>query len=213
MLNVCEIFSSVQGESSRSGHLCVFVRLSGCNLKCSWCDTRYACDEPGRPMKYLEVMDEVDKYRINLVEITGGEPLLQPDVIHLCRNLLEEEFTVLVETNGSQDISILPKGVHRIVDVKCPGSGMADSFLMDNLNHLNEGDELKFVLASIDDAEWAIKFCVDHDYVNVGEVIFSPVSSTLPYNVLADWMVDNKLSGVKIGVQLHKILWNDVVRK
>jgi 7-carboxy-7-deazaguanine synthase len=213
MLNVCEIFSSIQGESSRAGHLCVFVRLSGCNLNCSWCDTRYACDEPGREMKYLDVMDEVDKYRINLVEITGGEPLLQPDVVALCRNLLEEEFTVLVETNGSQDISVLPKGVHRIVDVKCPGSGMADSFLLDNLKHLNENDELKFVLSSIEDAEWAIKFCVDHDDVEVGEVIFSPVTSSLSPNVLADWMVENKLSGVRMGIQLHKIIWGDIRRK
>jgi 7-carboxy-7-deazaguanine synthase len=161
-------------------------------------------------MSVKQVLRAVGKYKVNLVEVTGGEPLLQPDTAVLCKELLDAGHTVMVETNGSLDISTLPGGVRRIIDIKCPGSGMAGSFLMDNLKRLNGSDELKFVLASIDDAEWAGKFCIDHDEVKNCGVIFSPVSNSLPYNVLADWMIENKLSDVRMGIQLHKIIWDDI---
>jgi len=143
------------------------------------------------------------------VEITGGEPLLQPEVIPLCERLLSGGYEVMIETNGSLDIGVIPEGVKRVVDVKCPGSGSGGSFLVNNLKHVNNDDELKFALASLDDAVWAKKFCDEHGVTRKCQVIFSPVSSRLSYGTLADWMVENRLGGIRLGIQLHKVIWGE----
>jgi len=212
MLNVREIFTSIQGESSLAGCLCTFVRLSGCNLRCAWCDTRYSYADNGgggsvKAMSVDDILREVGRYGVKLVEITGGEPLLQPEVVPLCEGLLSGGYGVMIETNGSLDIGAIPKGVKRVVDVKCPGSGSGGSFFVDNLKYLDDNDELKFVLASLDDAVWARRFCVEHCVINKCQIIFSPVSSALPYDTLADWMVESRLDGIRLGIQLHKVVW------
>ncbi|MDR0330846.1 MAG: radical SAM protein [Chitinispirillales bacterium] len=216
MLTVCEIFFSLQGESTQSGRLCAFVRLRGCNLRCVWCDTAYAYTEPGKAMSVDGVVAALEKFfsggasgAPRLVEITGGEPLLQPEVPALCERLLGAGYEVMVETNGSLDISVLPEGVRRIVDVKCPGSGSGGSFFIDNLRHICAGDEVKFVLASIGDAAWADGFCRMHRLAERCAVIFSPVPASLPYSALAEWMAENRTFGARLGVQLHKVIWGD----
>jgi len=214
MLNVCEIFTSIQGESTRAGCLCTFVRLYGCNLRCKWCDTRYSYGnssdgKPAEMMSVENILHEVEKRNVKLVEITGGEPLLQADAVMLCETLMSNGYEVMFETNGSLDISVIPKGVRRIVDVKCPGSGSGGNFLVDNLKYINNDDELKFVLASLEDAVWAKKFCDEHGVTHKCQVIFSPVSSSLSYDTLADWMVENRLDGVRLGIQLHKVIWGE----
>jgi len=144
-----------------------------------------------------------------LIEITGGEPLLQPETPALCAGLLALGYEVMVETNGTQDIARLPHGVSRVVDVKCPGSGEGGSFLMDNINRMLPGDELKFVLASIGDAVWAADFCGRHALAGRCPIIFSPAAPLLPYNILAEWMITTRPPGVRLGIQLHKVIWGD----
>jgi 7-carboxy-7-deazaguanine synthase len=218
MLNVSEIFLSLQGESTQSGRPCSFVRLFGCNLRCAWCDTKYARGDGGgvepSSMSVADVIAAVEKLYESavspsprLVEVTGGEPLLQPETVTLCADLLALGYEVMAETNGSLDIGAFPKGVRRVVDVKCPDSSGGGSFLADNINRLGPGDELKFVLASIDDAVWAAEFCRRHGLADRCPIIFSPAAPPLPYNVLADWMVKTRPSGVRLGVQLHKLIW------
>jgi len=163
-------------------------------------------------MSIEKILREVGQYNIKLVEITGGEPLLQSEVVHLCEKLLSGGYEVMIETNGSLDISAVPKGIKRVVDVKCPDSGSGGSFLVDNLKHINDNDELKFVLASINDAVWARQFCDKHSATNKCQVIFSPVSSSLPYATLADWMVENRLDDIRLGIQLHKVIWGNDTR-
>ncbi|MFP4014367.1 MAG: 7-carboxy-7-deazaguanine synthase QueE [Chitinispirillaceae bacterium] len=208
MLRVCEIFSSIQGESTFAGRLCTFVRLSGCNLRCTWCDTAYSREEAGREMSIEQILSEVGTYEVDLVEITGGEPLLQPETPRLCERLLQKGYEVLVETNGTQDIGLLPSGVRRIIDVKCPGSGAADSFLTSNIEKIGSGDEVKFVLSSLDDARWAEDFITGNELGKRCTVIFSPVVGMLEPGLLADWMVKERVEA-RLGLQLHKLIWGD----
>ena len=154
MLTVNEIFLSIQGESTHAGLPCVFVRLTGCNLRCVWCDSEYAFDE-GSPMSVDEVVDRVGGFDCALVEVTGGEPLLQPDAIPLMRALLQRGHIVLLETGGSRPVDDVPAGVRRIIDLKCPGSGESAANRWENLRELRDGDELKFVVADRADYEWA----------------------------------------------------------
>jgi 7-carboxy-7-deazaguanine synthase len=208
MIKICEIFTSIQGESTQAGRVCTLVRLSGCNLRCLWCDTvhSYAVDT-GMLMTVGEIMREVRKTPAKLVEITGGEPLLQPDAVTLCDELLKAGYEVMLETNGTVDIGAVSKGVRRIVDIKCPSSGMSGSFMVDNLKYLGEGDEVKFVVASLDDAAWALEFCEANGLTERCPVIFSPVSTNLPAVKLAEWMLKNKAANIRFGMQLHKVLW------
>ena len=155
-LNVCEIFKSIQGESTFSGSVCSFVRLTGCNLRCSYCDTTYAFTG-GNEFTIEEIIQSVLKHQTRLVQITGGEPLIQKNTPELCKRFLELGYTVLVETNGSCDIGVIPPDCHRIVDVKCPDSGMGDSFLKSNLAMLTRKDELKYVISGKSDFDWALE--------------------------------------------------------
>jgi 7-carboxy-7-deazaguanine synthase len=210
MLDVCEIFVSVQGESTSAGRVCAFVRLAGCNLRCVWCDTAYSYSPgAGTPMSVDDVVGKIENFSVKLVEITGGEPLLQADTVALCEELLRRGYEVIIETNGSLDIGVIPKGVRRIVDVKCPDSRSGGNFFVDNIKRLDKNDEVKFVVASINDACWAKGFCDLHNIPGKCATIFSPVSSSLPYDKLADWMVENRLADIRLGLQLHKIIWDD----
>ena len=208
MLKVCEIFTSIQGESTLAGLPCTFVRLSGCNLECVWCDTAYSRLENGTEMGVGQVLHEVNKSHVKLVEITGGEPLLQPDAVTLCEELVKNGYSVMMETNGTQDISVLPPEVKRVVDVKCPGSGGAESFFIGNISQLKKTDDVKFVISSFGDATWAENFCLEHNLTDKCTVIFSPVMNAMPPYLLAEWLIK---SGIKarLGLQLHKVIWGE----
>ena len=210
MLRVNEIFHSIQGESTHAGRPCVFVRLTGCNLRCVWCDTAYAFHEGGA-MTVEQVLERVGTYGCDLVEVTGGEPLLQPDAIDLMRALLDGGREVLLETGGSLPIDAVPVGVKRIVDVKCPGSGECDRNLWENLEALRDGDEIKFVIAGRPDYEWAASIVREHRLAERVPVLFSPVHETLVAGDLARWVLDDGLP-VRVQLQLHKHLWPGVLR-
>lgn len=210
MLEINEIFHSIQGESTRAGEPCVFVRLTGCNLRCAWCDTAYAFHD-GRKMSVEQVVTEVDRFDCALVEITGGEPLLQADGISLMERLLRAGRRVLVETGGSLDIDPVPEGVGRIVDVKCPGSGESARNRWENLDLLRCGDELKFVLADRQDYLWAVEQIRDRALAGRCPLLFSPVHGRLDPAELAGWVLGDRLP-VRLQLQLHKILWPGVVR-
>ncbi|HWP84478.1 MAG TPA: radical SAM protein [Terriglobia bacterium] len=213
-MQVTEIFRSIQGESTYAGLPCVFVRLTGCNLRCVWCDTAYAF-YGGRRMEVEEVLEAVRGFSerqgrraVNLVEITGGEPLLQKEVLSLMERLLAEGYQVMVETSGERFIGHLPEPVIRIVDVKCPGSGEGGTFCMDNLAALNRNDQIKFVLADRADYEWARDFLRQHRLAEkVGAVLFSPVFDKLNAQSLAEWILADGLP-VRLGLQLHKFIWH-----
>jgi 7-carboxy-7-deazaguanine synthase len=213
-MQITEIFRSIQGESTYAGLPCIFVRLTGCNLRCTWCDTAYAF-YGGRKMTVDEVMDAVRGFsesngmrRVGLVEITGGEPLLQKETAPLMQRLLDEDYKVLVETSGERYIGNLPADVIKIVDVKCPGSGEGGTFCMENLAALGIRDQLKFVLANRADYEWARDFLRQHGLTDqVEAVLFSPVFDRLEPRFLAEWILEDGLP-VRMGLQLHKFIWH-----
>jgi 7-carboxy-7-deazaguanine synthase len=209
-LEINEIFVSIQGESTHAGHPCVFLRTTGCPLRCTWCDTEYAFHE-GETWTVADLVEEACRHGVPLVEITGGEPLAQPAVPELARLLLARGLTVLVETSGSFDISVLPPGVGRIMDLKCPGSGEAARNDYDNITHLREGDEVKFVLAGREDYEWARDRVAEYDLISRVPVLFSPVWDEVQPADLAAWILEDKLD-VTLQLQLHKLLWPGVER-
>ncbi len=210
VLTVNEIFHSIQGESSRAGEPCTFIRLTGCNLRCVWCDTEYAFHE-GRSMSVDEVMAEVQRIGCRLVELTGGEPLLQKEAVPLMQRLLAEGYRVMLETGGSLPVDGVPAGVKRIVDVKCPASGEESRNHWDNLEHLGPGDELKFVIADRADYDWAARQVAERRLAERCPVLFSPVQDGLEPGQLADWILADGLP-VRLQIQLHKLLWPGVLR-
>jgi 7-carboxy-7-deazaguanine synthase len=211
MLTINEIFHSIQGESTHTGRPCVFVRLTACDLRCSWCDTPYAFTE-GRKLSVEDVAAEVERYGCDLVEITGGEPLLQRDVYPLMARLLESGRTVMLETGGHVSISEVPAQVIRIVDVKCPGSGEAGKNHWPNLDLLTPRDEVKFVIKDRADYEFARDVVVRHHLVDrAAAVLFSPVHGVLPGKDLAAWILQDKLP-VRLQLQAHKYIWGADVR-
>lgn len=209
-LIVNEIFHSIQGESSRAGLPCVFVRLTSCNLRCSYCDTTYAFSE-GSPMSIEEILKRVESYACNLVEVTGGEPLLQEPVHELMTKLCDSGYDVLLETGGSLDVSKVDPRVCRIIDFKCPGSGMADRNFWDNVHHLRQTDEVKFVVGDKDDFDWAIsrihEYAIDHR----APVLVSPVHGLLRPIELADWILSSGMN-LRMQLQLHKYIWHPEMR-
>jgi 7-carboxy-7-deazaguanine synthase len=207
-LKVNEIFYSLQGESSYAGRPCVFIRLTGCNLRCSYCDTRYAYEE-GTDMELQRILDRVSIHRCRLVEITGGEPLIQEDTPQLIRQLLEMNFKVLLETNGSQDIHRVDDRCIRVVDLKCPSSGMEARNDLKNLQKLHSHDELKFVIGDRMDFEYA-RGVLDGTrpfFPAETPVHFSPVFGKMEPKLLAQWILEEHLE-VRLQVPLHKILWD-----
>ena len=211
MLTVNEIFHSIQGESTHAGRPCVFVRLTACDLRCSWCDTPYAFHE-GRKMSLDEVIAAVEDYRCSLVELTGGEPLLQKDVYPLMARLLESGKTVLVETGGHVSVANVPLSVHKIMDVKCPGSGEAHRMDWSNLDRLSPIDEVKFVIRDRADYEYARDVASKHELNRkVGAVLFSPVHGVLDPRVLSEWVLSDRLP-VRVQLQVHKYIWDAQTR-
>lgn len=211
MLVVHEMYVSVQGESTHTGRPCAFVRLTACDLRCSWCDTPYAFTG-GKKMSVDEVVAGVEQLRCPLVEITGGEPLLQADVIPLMQRLVAAGHEVLVETGGHLPIATLPAEVVAIVDVKCPGSGEAAKMHWPNIAALRPHDEVKFVIKHREDYEYARKVVRDHDLASRTEaVLFSPVHSVLAPADLAKWILDDHLP-VRLQLQQHKYVWDPSAR-
>jgi 7-carboxy-7-deazaguanine synthase len=211
MLTVNEIFHSIQGESTHAGERCVFVRLTACDLRCSWCDTPYAFHE-GRKMTVDEVLAEVDRHGCDLVEITGGEPLLQHDVYGLMDRLLQGGRRVLLETGGHISMERVPTAVTRIVDVKCPGSGEAGKMDWSNLERLSARDEVKFVVKDRADYDYAREVIQQYDLApRCGAVLLSPVHDVLPPRTLAEWVLKDRLPA-RIQLQVHKFIWDASTR-
>jgi 7-carboxy-7-deazaguanine synthase len=231
---ITEIFKSIQGEGTRAGLPCIFVRLTGCNLRCTWCDTAYAF-HGGTKMTVAEVAARVDQLAgrlpdatsatnhsvltVPLVELTGGEPLLQEEIYPLVQHLLVSGYTVMIETSGERFIGILPREVIKIVDVKCPDSGEPDTFEMRNLEALTSNDEIKFVLSTRRDYEFAREFTLLHNLPErVHQVLLSPVFEGpeskwpgLEARKLVEWMLEDRLP-VRLGLQLHKFVWDPATK-
>ena len=220
---ITEIFKSIQGEGTRAGLPCVFVRLTGCNLRCAWCDTAYAF-HGGKKMSVEEVMAQVEELTGNnktvpLVELTGGEPLLQEEIYPLAEKLVAAGFTVMIETSGEKFVGRLPHEVIKIVDVKCPDSGEADTFEMKNLEAVGADDEIKFVISSRKDYEFAREFTREHKLnEKVKQVLFSPVFDDpegkwkgLEPRQVVEWMLEDGLP-VRLGLQLHKFVWHPATK-
>lgn len=220
---ITEIFKSIQGEGTRAGLPCIFVRLTGCNLRCTWCDTAYAF-HGGRKMSVDEVVARVEELAgpekaVPLVELTGGEPLLQEGVYPLAETLLAAGYAVMIETSGEKFVGRLPREVIKILDVKCPDSGEADTFEMENLAAVGENDEIKFVISSRKDYEFAREFTREHRLdEKVKQVLFSPVFDDpegkwkgLEPRQLVEWMLQDGLP-VRLGLQLHKFVWHPATK-
>jgi 7-carboxy-7-deazaguanine synthase len=207
VLTINEIFHSIQGESTHTGRPCVFVRLTACDLRCSWCDTPYAFTE-GSKMSLNAIVSQVEQYGCDLVEITGGEPLLQRDVYPLMEQLLDAGCTVMLETGGHVSIRDVPARVIRIVDVKCPGSGEAARMHWENLELLRAQDEVKFVIRDRADYEYARGVLARHRLADrTAAVLFSPVHDVLPAKDLAGWILEDRLP-VRLQLQAHKFIWS-----
>jgi len=225
-MQITEIYKSIQGESTHTGLPCVFVRLTGCNLRCTWCDSEYTFTG-GHRMTTEEILEEVERLSPGggLVEVTGGEPMLQErEVVPLMQRLLDEGYTVLLETSGERPLERVPKGVVKIVDVKCPNSGEPDTFEKENLEALQAGDEVKFVLSDRTDYEFARDFVVRHNLATrVNAVLFSPAFSKdasggrdtthclLDPQELAEWMLADDVPA-RLGMQLHKFIWDPAMK-
>lgn len=211
MLTINEIFHSIQGESRRAGEPCVFVRLTACDLRCSWCDTAYAFHE-GSKRTLDDVIATVEQIGCPLVEVTGGEPLLQEDVYPLMERLLASGHTVMIETGGHRSIERVPKAVLKIVDVKCPGSGEHERNCWENLDLVTAHDEVKFVLKDRADYDYAVDVVRRYNLpARVGAVHFSPVHGVLNARLLSEWVLADRLA-VRVQLQLHKFIWSPETR-
>ena len=209
-LIINEIFYSIQGESSFAGRPCVFVRLTGCNLRCAWCDTAYAFDA-GQHMSLDAIIAKVSGFDCPLVEVTGGEPLLQPNVLPLLKRLCDLGKTVLLETSGALDVTPVDPRVAKIVDLKCPSSGEVDKNRYANLRQLTQRDEVKFVIADRSDYEWSKRQLAEQQLTDRCPILFSPVVEQLPLRTLAEWILADRLP-VRLQTQWHTHIWGPTTR-
>jgi len=209
-LVVNEIFHSIQGESSQAGFPCVFIRLTACNLRCTWCDTEYAFTE-GERMSVPEILERVGAFGCRRVEVTGGEPLLQEAALGLMSELCDRGYDVMLETGGALSIAAVDGRVRRIVDIKCPGSGMSDRNFWGNIRELKPTDEVKFVLRDRADFEWAMEAIREHGLSDRCPVLFSPVFGELDPAALAAWILESR-APVRMQLQLHKFIWEPSTR-
>jgi 7-carboxy-7-deazaguanine synthase len=210
-MRITEIYQSIQGESSFAGLPCVFVRTTGCDLRCSWCDSEFTFTG-GKSMTVDEIMAEVEKYDCRLVELTGGEPLLQPEIYGLAARLADGGCTVLIETGGHRDISKLDPRVIRIMDLKCPCSGESEKNLWSNLEHLRPADEVKFVIADRKDYEWTLKIIREHGLEDRVKVLISTAHGMIQPEQVVTWMLEDKLRA-RFQLQLHKYIWPPEARR
>jgi 7-carboxy-7-deazaguanine synthase len=205
MLKINEIYYSIQGESTKAGLPCVFVRLTFCNLRCTYCDTEYAFYE-GRDLSIGDIMEEVRKYNCSLVEITGGEPLFQAESYILMKQLADDGFEVLLETGGSLPINNIDQRVKIIMDLKTPSSGMLKKNMYENINYLKKDDEVKFVIGSREDYLWSKQIIEKYDLNKKNAILFSVVFGKLLPNELVNWILEDKLN-VRFQLQMHKFIW------
>ncbi len=209
-LVVNEIFHSIQGESTHAGRPCVFIRLTYCNLRCTYCDTAYAFNE-GTAMSIPEILQTAEKYRCSLVEVTGGEPLFQEETPGLLKALCDAGYETLLETGGSLDISPVDPRVKRIVDFKCPGSGMEKKNLWSNVDHLTGADEVKFVIGSREDFDWSAMMREKYAIDGKCTVLMSPVHGEIPPADLARWILESGVHA-RMQLQMHKFIWEPTAR-
>ncbi|MCK6542131.1 radical SAM protein [bacterium] len=215
-LKVNEIFYSIQGESTHAGKPCVFVRLTYCNLRCTYCDTEYAFYS-GRDMTVEDAIQTIQSYNCKTVEVTGGEPLLQERVYDLMMRLCDMGFEVLIETGGSLNVEKIDPRVLKIVDMKCPSSGMQEKNYYPNLNKLLPTDELKFVIGDRNDYEWAKALIAQYPHTKqINSILFSPVFGTIEPVSMVNWMLEDKLQtiapNIRFQIQLHKVIWSPETR-
>ncbi|OIO18045.1 MAG: 7-carboxy-7-deazaguanine synthase [Ignavibacteria bacterium CG1_02_37_35] len=206
MLKVNEIYYTIQGESTKAGLPCVFIRLTYCNLRCSYCDTEYAFYE-GKNLSLEEILTEVKKYRCNLVEVTGGEPLVQSESLELMKLLCDNNYEVLLETGGSLPIEKIDHRVKIIMDLKCPSSNMEKKNLYENIQFLKKSDEVKFVLGSREDYEWTKANILQYDLQNKCDVLFSVVFGKLQPVTVVEWILEDNLQ-IRFQLQMHKFIWH-----
>ncbi len=210
MLKVNEIYYSIQGESTKAGLPCIFIRLTYCNLRCKYCDTEYAFFE-GKDLTIDQILDEVRKIECNLIEITGGEPLVQLESIELMKTLCDNGYDVLLETGGSLPINAIDPRVKIIMDLKCPSSGMLKKNYYENINYIKSGDELKFVIGSREDYEWSKKIINNYKLTDKCSVLFSVVFGELVPVKLVEWILNDKLN-VRFQLQMHKFIWEPTAK-
>jgi 7-carboxy-7-deazaguanine synthase len=204
-MRISEIYQSIQGESSFAGLPCVFIRTVGCDLRCRWCDSEFSFTG-GQFMTIAEILATIAQYPPKLVELTGGEPLLQPEIPLLAQQLLAQNYTVLIETGGHRDISVLDPRVIKILDIKCPDSGESDRTQWENIQHLSKQDEIKFVLANRADYDWASQIIAEYQLTQRCKLLFSPVHDQLAPQELAAWMLQDGVTA-RLQLQLHKYIW------
>ena len=209
-LRINEIFHSIQGESTFAGRPCVFIRLTYCNLRCTFCDTEYAFFE-GAEMSVAAIMEQVEKYNCQLVEVTGGEPLIQKNVHRLMSELCDRGYEVLLETAGHMDISLVDSRVRRIMDIKCPSSGESEKVMWKNLDYIMDRDELKFVIGDREDFDWAVNVIQMHHLKEKCALLISPVFGKMENEELAGWVLESGLN-MRMQLQMHKYIW-DPARK
>ena len=206
-LKINEIYYSIQGESSYSGIPCIFIRLTYCNLRCSYCDTEYAFYN-GEDMAISKILLKIKKYPSKLVMITGGEPLLQKNCISLMERLLNKKYSVMLETSGSLKLKDVPKSVIKIVDFKCPTSNMINKNDWTIIADIQKEDEIKFVIANKEDYDWSKKMIENYSLNKICPLLFSPVYNKIDISTLADWILEDGLN-VKLQMQLHKHIWGE----
>jgi len=208
-LNISEIFYSIQGEGTRAGLPCVFVRLQGCNLRCVWCDTPYALEikQIEQIMTFQEILERINSFNCNFIEFTGGEPLVQSNSIDLMNYLIENGYTVAIETSGSKLIDKLHPEIIKILDIKCPASNMSKFNKIENLKYLNKKDEIKFVISDRGDFDWAMDYISRNNTFAITEnILFSPVFGKLEPIVLSQWILATHLP-IRLQLQIHKFIW------
>lgn len=209
-MKINEIFESIQGETSYAGLPCIFIRVTGCNLRCSYCDTAYAYED-GREMSIDSILRYIARFTSKLICITGGEPLLSGETPVLTEELLKRDYTVLIETNGSCDISTIPQKAVKIMDIKCPDSNMGHFMHWENIKYLSKVDEVKFVLNSREDYEWAKKIIHTYRLTMVANVLLGTVSGTISPRLVVQWILEDGLD-VRFQLQLHKYIWEPQTR-
>ncbi|MFW7378228.1 MAG: radical SAM protein [Oligoflexus sp.] len=205
-LTITEIYKSIQGESSYTGWPCAFIRLSGCPLRCRWCDTVYSFKE-GQSLSIAEILAQIDDLQVPMVELTGGEPLAQAEAPYLMEQLLGKGYQVLLETGGSEPVETVPRGVHIIMDIKCPDSGMSERNRWENLDFLKTSDELKFVIASQADFRWASRLVREQKLSERFTCLFSPAFGLVAPQQLVEWILADHLP-VRLNMQIHKYIWS-----